>query len=241
MRNYSKPGEYWNNQNISVNSQEIHLGLQKFMNDTYKQMSMGLGLAAIISFIISSNPAMISGLINSGIIYILMFALLGLGFVTPGIIMNKSMGMAQAAYWGTTALWGVILSPYLIIYSSSDIATAFLSAAIAFTGMSIVGYTTKKDLTTMGRFLGMATWGILAAVILNLFLQNSGFEMILSILVVMVFSGLTAYETQNLKNMYFQVSDPETRERMGILGALSLFGNFVTLFIWILNLIGNRE
>ena len=241
MKDYSKPGEYWNNQKAGVNDVFIDSGLQKFMNDTYKQMALGLGLAAIVAFFIASNPALISGLINSGIIYFLMFGLLGLGFVTPNIILNKSIGAAQAAYWGTTALWGVILSPYLVIYSGADIGTAFLSAAIAFTGMSIVGYTTKKDLTSMGRFLGMATWGILAAVVLNLFLQNSGFEMILSILIVFVFSGLTAYETQNLKSMYFQIQDENVRERMGILGALSLFGNFVTLFIWILNLIGNRE
>lgn len=241
MKNYSKPGEYWNEQSVGVGGSEIHQGLQKFMNDTYRLMAMGLGLAAVVAFFIASSPALISGLVSSGVIYILMFALLGLGFVTPNIIMNKSLAAANAAYWGTTALWGIILSPYLIIYSGTDIATAFLSTAIAFTGMSIIGYTTKKDLTAMGRFLGMATWGILAAVIINLFVQNSGFEMILSVLVVLVFSGLTAYETQNLKSMYFQIGDAQTRERMGILGALSLFGNFVTIFIWILNLIGNRE
>jgi FtsH-binding integral membrane protein len=241
MEDFRKPGTgtiHWDEKRAS----DIDTGLRNYMNGIYRQMTFGLMFAALIAGVIGSSPVLINTIATSGLMFVFMFAILGLGFITPKIIMSKSMGAAHGMFWLTTGLWGVFLSPVAIIYSGADILNAFLSTTIAFAGMSLVGYTTKKDLTPLGNFLGLAVWGILGALLINIFfIQSSGFELILSVIVVLVFSGLTAYETQNLKSMYFQVNDENTRDRMSILGALSLFGNFVTIFIWMLNLMGNNE
>lgn len=242
MSEFRKPGEYWNEQIAISTSPNIDTGLRNYMNGIYRQMTLGLLFAGAVAAFIGSSPALINALANTGLMWVFMFAILGLGFITPKVIMSKSLGAAHAIFWLTTGLWGVFLSPIALIYSGSDILNAFLSTTIAFAGMSLVGYTTKRDLTPLGNFLGLAVWGILGALLINIFfMQSPGFEFILSLIVVLVFSGLTAYETQSLKSMYFQLKDTDTRERMSILGSLSLFGNFVTLFIWILNLTGGRE
>ncbi|MDX1425867.1 MAG: Bax inhibitor-1/YccA family protein, partial [Kiloniellales bacterium] len=128
------------------------------------------------------------------------------------------------------------------VYGQIDpmmIARAFFITAATFAGLSLFGYTTKKNLAPMGAFLVMATWGILIALLVNVFfVQSAGFELILSIIVVLVFSGLTAYETQMIKNMYYENEGHDVVTRKAIFGAFLLYGSFVTLFIWILNILG---
>ena len=234
--------DYVNNQPLN-SSADIDEGLRNYMNGIYNRMAMGLAVAGGVAFVVSSNEALMTMLLGSGLIYVAFIAILGLGFFSGSIIMNRSMGAANAMFWATAALWGLALSPYALMYTGADLTTAFLSTAIAFAGVSLVGYTTEKDLGPMGRALGMAVFGILAILILNIFVDFGGgfMNVVMPIVVIAVFAGLTAYETQNLKNVYFQTHG-ETRDRVAILGALSLFGNFVTMFIWMLQLMGgNRE
>jgi FtsH-binding integral membrane protein len=139
-------------------------------------------------------------------------------------------------------MWGALISPMVYVYTGESIARVFFITAAAFAGTSLYGYTTKRDLSPMGRFLTMATIGILIAVLLNAFVfQSGGFHMILSIVVVLVFAGLTAYETQAIKEMYFAQDDADLSSRKAILGAFTLYGSFVTMFVWMLSIFGNRE
>ena len=236
MNNFEKPGTYWD-QTLTINKDAA---LQKFMNDTYAKMGMGVAFSGIIAFFVSNTPALAEMIIGSGITLLLFLALLGLSFVAPKIIMSKSISAANAVFWIYSGIWGIILAPYLLMYTQTEVATAFLSASIAFAGMSLWGYTTKNDLSPIGRIMGMLVIGLIAAMLLNFFIfQSGGMSFIISLIVVAAFSLLAAYETQNLKNMYLQMKGQDDAvERMGILGALSMYSTFVTLFIHILNIIG---
>ena len=187
----------FSNDAINLNVDE---GLRNYMNGIYNKMSMALGVAGGAAFLASTNPV-IMGAMNSGLIWVAFIALLGLGFFSHTIIMNKSMGAANTVFWGTAALWGLVISPMTQKYAGTDLVVAFLSTAIAFAGVSIIGYTTKKDLSPMGRALGMAVFGILAILILNIFFDFGGtfMNIIMPVVVIGIFDGLTAYETQNLK------------------------------------------
>ena len=241
MNNKLSNQDFYSN-NFATSNEALHDGLRNYMNAIYKRMSMGLFLSAAVAYFVSSNEAIMATLMNSGLIYVALFGILGLGFFSNKIIMTASLSTANMFFWGTTALWGVALSPYAVIYTGSDLAKSFLATSIAFAGTSLIGYTTKKDLTAMGRVLSMMVWGVLAILIINIFFGLNDFlmDVIMPIVIIGIFSGLTAYETQNLKSIFFQV-DSETRSRVEILGALSLFGNFVTMFIWMLQLLGGSR
>ena len=177
-----------------------------------------------------------------GFKWVLFIGVLGLGFLAPRIILSGSPAVAHGAYWLYAGLWGALISPMVYIYTGESIARVFFITAIAFAGTSLYGYTTKRDLTAMGRFLTMATIGILVAVLLNMFLfQSGGFHLILSIVAVLVFAGLTAYETQAIKEMYFAQDDQDTASRKAVFGAFMLYGSFVTMFVWMLSIFGSRE
>ena len=142
--------------------------------------------------------------------WVLFIGVLGLGFLAPRIMMTKSVGAAHLCYWSYAVLWGALISPMIFYFLAQgaqgqwDIARAFFITSGMFAGMSLLGYTTKKDLSGMGRFLAMATIGLLLAMFANMFIfESTGFHFILSIVVVLVFAGLTAYETQAIKEMYY--------------------------------------
>jgi FtsH-binding integral membrane protein len=170
--------------------------------------------------------------------WVLMLAILGLGFFAPRLMMTRSVGAAQACFWGYAALWGALIGPYFAIYTQASIAEAFFITAGAFAGMSLYGYTTKRDLTAVGRFLVMATFGILIALVVNMFVHSTGLQMMMSFIVPVVFAGLTAYETQQIKNWYYETDAGDVTHRKAIFGAFMLYGSFVTMFIWILQLVG---
>ena len=139
-------------------------------------------------------------------------------------------------------MWGALLGPMFFAYAQMDpmiLVRAFLITAATFAGTSLAGYTTKKDLSGLGTFFMMATIGVLIAMLVNVFfIQSTGFELVLSIGVVLLFSAMTAYETQMIKNMYSQGDLGEVQSKKAIFGAFMLYGSFVTMFIWILNILG---
>jgi FtsH-binding integral membrane protein len=220
---------------------EIDAGLRAYMLRVYNYMAMGVALTGIVAFAVAINPEVMQAIALSGFKWVLFIGVLGLGFLAPRIIFSGSPAMAHGAYWLYAGLWGALISPMAYIYTGESIARVFFITAIAFAGTSLYGYTTKRDLTAMGRFLSMATIGILAAVVLNLFLQSGGLHMILSIVVVLVFAGLTAYETQSIKEMYFAQDDEDASSRKAVFGAFMLYGSFVTMFVWLLSIFGSAR
>ena len=148
-------------------------------------------------------------------------------------------GMAQAGFWVYAGLWGIWIAPLFYVYTGDSIARVFFITAGAFAGMSLFGYTTKRNLGPIGAFLTMATFGILLALLLNIFLlQSQTFDLILSVVVVLVFAGLTAYDTQWIKNAYYAADEGDVVTRKAIFGAFHLYGDFVVLFVWLMHLLG---
>jgi len=167
---------------------------------------------------------------------------LGLTLLLSFRLQKMSFGAVQASYWAITALMGVQLAMILLIYTGASIATTFFVAAAMFGGMSLYGYTTGRDLTGMGSFLMMGLFGIILAGLVNMFTQSGMFQFVISAIGVVVFAGLTAYDTQRLKAEYLYVAmDGETAERSAIIGALQLYLNFINLFTLLLQLLGQRE
>ncbi|MBB3064093.1 MULTISPECIES: Bax inhibitor-1/YccA family protein [Limibacillus] len=219
----------------------IDAGLRSYMLRVYNYMSLGVAFTGAIAMIVAMNPQFVMALASGGI-WILFIGVIGLGWFAPRIMMSKSVGAAQVCFWAYAGLWGLLLGPTFFAYAQVDpmlLVRAFFITAAAFAGLSLVGYTTKKNLAPMGAFLSMATIGILIALLVNIFfVQSVGFELFLSVVVVLVFSALTAYETQMIKNMYLQADGHDVTMKKAIFGAFMLYGSFITLFIWILNILG---
>ncbi|HIC79757.1 MAG TPA: Bax inhibitor-1/YccA family protein [Kiloniellaceae bacterium] len=170
---------------------------------------------------------------------VLFLGIIGFGFFAPRVMMSGSMAMAHGSFWIYAAMWGALMSPMFLLYTGDSMVRVFFITAAAFAGTSLYGYTTKRNLAPMGAFLMMATIGILVAVLVNMFLlQSELFHLGLSIVVVLVFAGLTAYETQMIKNMYSEADGNEVATRKSIFGAFLLYGSFVTMFIWLLSIFG---
>jgi len=224
-----------------VDQAQLDQGLRSYMLRVYNYMSLGVAFTGAIAMIVAMNPAAVAALSGGGF-WLLFIGILGLGWFAPRLMMTKSVGVAQLCFWAYAGLWGAVLGPMFYAYLQVDpmiIVRAFFITAATFAGLSLYGYTTKRNLAPMGAFLAMATIGILIALLVNMFLlQSSGFHLILSIVVVLVFSGLTVYETQMIKNMYYEHEGADIITRKSIFGAFVLYGSFITLFIWILNILG---
>ena len=219
---------------------EIDVGLRNYMLRVYNYMSLGVAFTGAIALFVASDVALVQGI--ASMFWLFFIGILGLGFIGPRIMMTKSVGAAQATFWVYAAMWGAVIGPTIWAYGQIDpmlVPRAFFITAGAFGAMSLFGYTTKRNLGPMGAFLCMATFGILIAMLVNFFfIESSMFSLILSVIVVLVFSGLTAYETQQIKNMYYEADPGDVATRKAIFGAFMLYGSFVVLFIHILNILG---
>ena len=219
---------------------DIDVGLRQYMLRVYNYMSLGVAFTGIVALFVANSPALISFVAST--FWLFFIAIFGLGWMMPKIMMSKSIAAAQACFWIYAAMWGFLIGPMLAAYAQLDpmlVPRAFFITAGAFAGLSLFGYTTKKNLAPMGAFLIMATFGLLIAMLVNVFfVQSVGFDWIVSIGVVLVFSGLTAYETQMIKKMYYAADGAEVTTRKAIFGAFQLYGSFITMFIWILHILG---
>ena len=218
----------------------IDEGLRSYMLGVYNYMALGIAATALIAMLMVANPA-IASIFLGPVKFVPFIGILAIGFFAPRMIFSGSPAMAHGVYWLYVALWGALIGPVIAVYVGAGLATevykAFFITASVFGALSLYGYTTKRDLAPMGKFLFMASVGLLLAIVVNIFVQSTLFSLITSCGVVLVFSGVTAWETQMIKNLY-QEGAHEMNKRASILGAFALYGSFVTLFIHILNILG---
>jgi len=219
--------------------------LSEFMRGVYGWMSAGLLVTAATAVYTASSQAMMQLIFgNSMLLMVLLIAEVGLVFAISGAINRLSAGMATGLFLLYSALNGVTLSAIFVVYSGAAISKAFFTAAGMFGAMSIYGYTTKKDLSSWGSFLFMGLIGVVIASVVNIFLKSSGLDFVLSGVGVLVFVGLTAYDTQRLRYMAetAPLGDATALRRGAILGALQLYLDFINLFLMLLRFFGgNRE
>jgi uncharacterized protein len=217
----------------------IDAGLREYMLRVYNYMALGVAFTGIVAMLVAANPPIMQAIVGGPFIWVLFAGILGMGFLAPRIMTTKSVGAAHACFWIYAAMWGALIAPYFFMYTQASIARVFFITAAAFAGMSLYGYTTKRDLSAMGRFLVMATIGILIALVVNIFfLQSSGLHLLMSIVVPVVFAALTAWETQQIKSWYFETDGADVTTRKAVFGAFLLYGSFVTMFIWLMQLFG---
>lgn len=221
---------------------EVDQGLRSYMLKVYNYMTVGLALSGIVAYTVASSPELMQAIFGSPLAWVVMLAPLGVVFFLSFRINRMSAATAQATFWGFSVLMGISLATIFIAYTHTSIARVFLITAGTFGAMSIYGYTTGRDLTKMGSFLFMGLIGIILASIVNIFLADSALNFAISILGVIIFTGLTAYDTQRIKDSYYQVSgDMELAQKGAIMGALSLYLDFINLFIMLLRLLGDRR
>lgn len=218
---------------------EIDVGLRAYMLRVYNYMALGVFFTGIVSLVVAMNPALMQTIALGPARWVLFFGIIGMGFIVPRVMISGSVFAAQASFWIYAAMWGILIAPLFYIYTGDSIARVFFITAGAFAGLSLYGYTTKRNLGPIGAFLCMATFGILIALMVNIFLlQSEMFHLILSIVVVVVFGAMTAYDTQWIKNHYYAADGEDVVSRKAIFGAFHLYGDFVVIFVWLLSLLG---
>jgi FtsH-binding integral membrane protein len=229
---------------------EIDAGLRAHMNKVYSTMSVGMLLTFAVAWAVGTSPSLL-GMFRDPITlqpnilgWIVMFAPLGMIFGFGAAINRLSAAGAQLFFYAFAAVMGLSLAWIFVAFTGFSIAQVFLVTSIAFAGLSLWGYTTKKDISGWGSFLIMGVIGILVASIINIFLGSPAIMFAISILGVLIFAGLTAYDTQKIKNTYLEHAhsgDSEWLGKAAIMGALNLYLDFINMFMFLLQLFGSRE
>jgi len=229
----------------------IDAGLRAYMLSVYNYMFVGLVLTGATAWMVASVPEIralffqydeATGRIGMSILgWIALFAPLGLVLLLSFRISRMSLPVAQATFWLYAAMMGIGIAPWLLLYTGASVAEVFFITAAMFGAMSLWGYTTRTDLTGFGSFLFMGLIGLLIAMLVNMFFQSAMVQWVVSVIGVLIFTGLTAYDTQKIKNMYVANEDGTVSGRKAIFGALALYLDFINLFLFMLRLMGSRR
>lgn len=219
----------------------IDEGLRSYMLGVYNTMASGVLLTGLVSLAVSMSPGLMNLMFATPLKWLVLFAPLAMVMFLSFRVQKMSATAVQTTFWVFAAVMGASLAPIFLIYTGASIARVFFITAAAFGALSLWGYTTKKDLSGFGTFLVMGLFGLIIASLVNLFLKSSAMEFIISCVGVLVFAGLTAYDTQRIKEMYFDGDAADTRTKKITMGALSLYMDFINLFLMLLRLFGNRE
>ncbi|MES2294689.1 MAG: Bax inhibitor-1/YccA family protein [Pseudomonadota bacterium] len=230
----------------------VDAGLRAYMLRVYNYMLVGLGLTGAVAWLTANTPLAqvfynqvqtVNGIAMQPNIlgWIAMFAPLGMVLFLSFGMQKMSFATAQMTFWAYAAVMGVSLSTILFLYTGTSIAMTFFVTAATFGAMSLWGYTTNRDLTGMGSFLFMGLIGLILASLANLFFHSTQLQFVVSVIGVLIFTGLTAYDSQSIKNMYFAGDDGEVMGKKAIMGALRLYLDFINLFLYLLRFMGNRR
>ncbi|MHA3977619.1 Bax inhibitor-1/YccA family protein [Halovulum sp. GXIMD14794] len=246
-----------------VRTAQIDEGLRAHMNKVYGTMSVGMLITALAAWAISglavtTDPSLAQAQIGadkylnsfgmaiygSPLKWVIMFAPLAFVFGLSAGINRLSEGAAQLVFYTFAAVMGLSISSIFLVFTGASIVQTFLITAIAFAGLSLYGYTTKKDLSAMGTFLVMGLIGLILAMVVNFFLQSSAMQFAISVIGILIFAGLTAFDTQKIKNQYLEMVQMGATDWLGkaaIMGALNLYLDFINMFMFLLQFLGNRE
>ena len=227
----------------SARSVGYDAGLRSYMLSVYNYMASGVLLTGVIALLFAQSGMAAQVLQGPGALkYIIMFAPLAFVMVLSFGINKLSTTAAQGLFWAYAAVMGLSLSSIFLVYTGTSIATTFFATAAAFAGLSLFGYTTKKDLSGFGTFLIMGVVGLLVASLINIFLQSSALNLAISFIGVLLFAGLTAYDTQKIKSMYGYVAGTDFVGKSIVMGALTLYLDFINMFMFLLRFMGgNRD
>jgi hypothetical protein len=237
----------------------IDAGLRAHMNKVYALMAGAMIITGLVAYVVGTDynaavhgqpttlipTSLLATMFTSPMIYVIMFSPLAVVFGLSAMINRISAATAQMVFWGFAALIGLSISSIFAVYTGFSIAQTFLVTAIAFGGLSLYGYTTKKDISGWGSFLIMGVIGLIVASIVNIFMASAAMQFAISVIGVLIFAGLTAYDTQKIKNEYLVMRTTAGGEawlaKGAVMGALRLYLDFLNMFMFLLHLMGNRQ
>ena len=230
----------------------IDQGLRSYMLRVYNYMASGVAITGVVAYLTYMFAVVDSGaglqltpfgnlIFASAFKWVVIFAPLGIVFFLSARINSMSLSAAQIAFWVFAALMGLSLGSIFLVYAHASIARVFFITAASFGALSLYGYTTQRDLSAWGSFLFMGLIGIIIAMLVNLFLASSALQFAISVIGVLIFAGLTAYDTQQIKEMYYAGDDGTVAGRKAVMGALRLYLDFINLFMMLLQLFGDRR
>jgi len=216
-------------------------GLRRHMLRIYNYMGAGLVITGLVAFVVGSTPALYVPIFTSPLKWVVMLAPLAFVFFLSFRMQAMSASAAQTTFWAFCAVMGLSLASVFLVFTGMSIARTFFIAATMFGATSLYGYVTKRDLSQVGSFLMMGLIGVVIASVVNIFLGSTALQFAISVIGIAVFVGLTAWDTQNIKEQYAENVDQESQQKMAVFGALSLYLNFVNIFQLLLNFTGERE
>ena len=216
------------------------MGLRRYMLSIYNYMASGVLLSGIVALLFASSGAA-AAVFATPLRWVIALAPLGFVMAMSFGLNRMQTSTLRMLFWAFSVAMGLSLSSIFFVYTGPSIASTFFATAAAFAGLSLVGYTTKKDLSGFGTFLIMGVWGLLAAMVINMIWPSQGLGLAISLLGVVIFAGLTAYDTQRLKMMYQQVAGTDFAGKMIVMGALSLYLDFINMFTFLLQFMGDRR
>lgn len=217
---------------------QIDVGLRQYMLKVYNYMASGVALTGIVAMLVASSPAALQLIFGTPMKWVVLLAPVGMVFFLAFRINHMKASTAQAVFWVYAGLMGASLASIFVVYTGTSIARTFFISAAAFAGLSLWGYTTKKDLSAFGTFLIMGLIGLIVASLVNMFLQSSMMQFVISAAGVLIFAGLTAWDTQKIKEMYWEGDGHEIAAKKSVMGALTLYMDFINLFLFMLRFLG---
>jgi FtsH-binding integral membrane protein len=226
--------------NTAIPQVGIDVGLRNYMLRVYNYMAGGLAITGVVAYVAAAS-GFFQAIVGTPVYWLVVLAPLGLVLLLSFRIQQMSLGAAQATFWAYAALVGLSLSGLFLVYTGASIAQVFFITAAMFLAMSLYGYTTRSDLSRFGSFLFMGLIGIVIASLVNLFFHSEAVQFAISVIGVLVFTGLTAYDTQMIKEMYWEGDGSVVAGKKAIMGALRLYLDFLNLFLMLMQLMGNRR
>lgn len=225
---------------VGARGVETDAGLRSYMLSVYNYMASGVLLTGIVALLFAGS-GYAQQVMMTPLRYLIMLAPLAFVMVLSFGINRLQTSTARMLFWAFAVAMGLSLSTIFLVYTGTSIAQTFFATAAAFAGLSLFGYTTKKDLSAFGTFLIMGVVGLLVAMVINIFLQSPVMQLVISGIGVLLFAGLTAYDTQKIKSMYFQVAGSDFAGKAVVMGALTLYLDFVNMFTFLLQFMGDRR
>jgi hypothetical protein len=231
------------NQQAYASTQATYdMGLRDYMIAVYRYMALALLLTGLVAFTVSQSTTAMNAIFGSPLLWVVALAPVGIAFYMGAAFNRMSVAQAQTLFWVYSATIGLSLASIFMMYTGESIARVFFITASVFGAMSLYGYTTKKDLTGFGSFLIMGLIGVIIASLVNLFLKSSAMDFVVSLIALFIFIGLTAYDTQKIKHSYYQFAGSgDTAAKVAIFGALSLYMDFINIFVYLLRFMGDRR
>jgi len=219
----------------------IDEGLRRYMLRVYNYMAGGLTLTGLVAWLVSTRPEVIQAIYGTPLMWLVMLAPLGFVVFLSFRIDRMSLAAAQTTFWLYAGVMGLSLAWIFLAYTGVSVARVFFITAGAFAGLSLYGYTTRRDLTGIGSFLFMGLIGLIIASVVNIFIGSAGLQFAVSIIGVIVFTGLTAYDTQRIKELYLGPDSNEIAGKKSVMGALRLYLDFINLFLYLLQFMGQQR